>query len=56
MLLPTIKIVDGDDYRVINAADFDPARHVRYGAEEPKGRRPMKGRKAVTEADDGADG
>lgn len=34
--IPTVKIVKGDRYAIINESDFDPSRHVLYDpAPEP---------------------
>jgi membrane protein involved in colicin uptake len=29
-ILPTVKVVSGDSYIVINASDFDPAKHEKW--------------------------
>lgn len=37
MQVPTVKVADDNPrgWKIINASDFDPARHVEYGAPEP---------------------
>lgn len=52
MKLETIKVECGDGFMIINASDFDPAKHTKYGERKTPVKAPAKwARKKKRKAD-----